>query len=193
MKSKLIITALMVLSSLSASARIWLGGEMALKTSSTSRASYLLGSGTWFEISPEVGYYISPKWSVALRIGYAHTSDSEVQLIDQKMYGTYNQVSVSSFVRYTYYRTGKFSFFADAAVGYSFLKKVYTDPTLQCISIGVRPGLAFAISPRVGLTGHLGSIGYDHQWMREKGQTLTNDTFHFNIFSSISFGAYVNF
>lgn len=192
-KRNIAIIAILAFTSITVNAKIWLGGEMTLNTHSTSRAGYLLNSGTQFEISPEVGYYVSDKLSIGLSISLAHIDNAEVHVIDQKAYGTYNEWSVIPFLRYTYYRIGNFSFYADGGAYYNALVKSGEDETLHGVGLGIRPGLAYAISDKVGLTGHLGSVGYDYQWMKENGQTLTNNAFCFNIFGSISFGAYINF
>lgn len=181
-----------VFASLSLNAKIWLGGELGLKTSKTSNASYTLNSSTSVEISPEIGKYINDKWAMGIRLGYAHHDNAEIEFIDTKVFGKSDQIRFSPFVRYTYYSTGNFRFYVDGGVGYSALFQEEEKP-LHNVGIFLQPGLSYAINDKVGLTGHLGSIGYEHYWMKRNGTTLTNNTFNLNIFGGVSFGIYVNF
>ncbi|MBQ9230539.1 MAG: porin family protein [Prevotella sp.] len=189
---KLLFIFMCAIISANANAQIWVGGEIGLKLSSTKVGDFKMDSKNSFEINPEIGYSFNDKWAVALRLGYAHFDNAETQLIDQTVIGNYNRFRIEPFVRYTFYKAGKFSFFADGGIYYSALSKSNYDDALHTMGVGINPGLRFAINDKVGLTGHLGGIGYEHSWMKNNGMKLKNDTFSFNIIDDITFGVYVN-
>lgn len=178
--------------SLHAKAQFWIGGELEVKVGSTSLGSYKIENDNSVEIKPEIGWQFSDKWAVALRLGYAHFDNGEAQLVDQKVVGNFNQFTIQPFSRYVFYRTGNFSFFADGGISFSMLNKSNYDHSLFNIGLGISPGLRFAINDKVGLTGHLGNISYNHYWMEYIGRKLYNDTFKISIFDSVSLGVCFN-
>lgn len=194
---KSIISLLLTLATLTANAQIWLGGEIGVNTNKTTLGSDKISSSSSIEISPEIGYNLNDRWAVALRLGYTHLNNHEVQLINITTTGNCNQYSIEPFARYTVLHTDKISFFIDGGVHYKALYKADYDAPLNTIGADIRPGISVALSHTVSLVGHVGVIGYDHSWMKyrgnydwipEQGNTLKDDAFNFRLLGSVSFG-----
>ena len=62
---KLLLTLVLVISSLTAGAQVYLGGEVGLWRDWNNNE-------TTFALQPEIGYQFSDKWAAGLQIGYAH-------------------------------------------------------------------------------------------------------------------------
>ena len=194
---KTVVLLLMTLATFTANAQIWLGGEIGVSTNKTTLGSDQMNSSSCIEIAPEVGYSLNDRWAVALRVGYTHLNNYEIQLIDITTMGNCNQFSIEPFVRYTAFRANNVSFFFDGGVHYSALHKSGYDSPLNNLGIGIRPGVSLALGKTVSLVGHLGSIGYDHSWMKyrgnanwipEQGKTLKDNAVNFRLLGSVSFG-----
>ncbi len=192
MMKRIALSIMLLAVAVSMPAKIWIGGSLSINTSNTSLGSYNLDANNSIEVSPEIGYVLSGKWALGLRIGYAHYDNAETTMIDQTVAGQSNQFSVSPFVRYTFHRAGSFSFYADGSVDYLSTSKSGYDSNMNTLGAAVCPGMNYAINDRLGLTAHLGSLGYQHSWMKDRGIKLKNDAFNFNIFGSFAFGVYVN-
>lgn len=198
---KTTVLLLLTFFSLTANAQIWLGGEIGVSTNKTTLGSDQMNSSSSIEIAPEVGYTLSDRWAVALRLGYTHLNNHEVQLIDITVTGNCNQLSIEPFVRYTVLRANIVSFFVDGGLHYSALYKSGYDAPLNTIGASIRPGVSVALGKTVSLVGHLGSIGYDHSWMKyrgeldwipEQGKTLKDNAFNFRLLGSVSFGVNIH-
>lgn len=192
MKKNLLLLLTLWLTVSASQAQIWIGGGLSVKTSSTTLGSYHMGTNNTIAVTPEVGYCLSDIWAVGLRIGYAHYDDAETVLIDQTLMGQSNEFSVAPFVRYTFYQTGAFSFFADGALAYRAIHKSGYDSNMNTLGLNIGPGVQMAINKKVGLTARMGFAGYEHSWMKDRGMKLKNNRFSLDVFSDFTFGAYFN-
>ena len=100
---------------------------------------------TAFAIAPEVGYNVSDKFAVAASLRF-----ESVKTGDNKFSG----FVVNPYVRYTFAKTGILSAFIDG--GASFGLSDY-----EGFEIGVKPGIAVAITERLSGVFHLGFVGYN--------------------------------
>lgn len=198
---KIIILLLMTLPFFTVNAQIWLGGEIGVSTNKTTLGNDQMNSSSCIEIAPEVGYSLNERWAIALLIGYAHLNNHEVQLIDITTMGNCNQLSIKPFVRYTILHSDNVSLFIDGGIHYSALYKSGYDSPLNDLGIGIRPGVSLALGKTVSLVGHLGNIGYDHSWMKyrgdsnwipKQGKTLKSNAFNFCLLGSVSFGVNIH-
>ena len=198
---KTIVLLLMTLVSFTANAQIWLGGEIGVSTNKTTLDGDQMNNSSFIEIAPEIGYAFNDRWAVALRMGYTHLNNYEVQLIDITTMGNCNQFSIEPFARYTVFRANNVSFFIDGGVHYSTLHKSGYDSPLNSLGIGIRPGVSLALGKTVSLVGHLGDIGYDHSWMKYHGnsdwvlkqsKTLKDNAFNFRLLGSVSLGVNIH-
>lgn len=82
---KLLLTLVLVISSLTAGAQVYLGGEVGLWRDWNNNE-------TTFALQPEIGYQFSDKWAAGLQIGYAHHYNDDAKI---------NAFNFSPYARYT--------------------------------------------------------------------------------------------
>ena len=75
MKKALFLTILSTIITMTASAQIWIGGELYFKSNKASLGGLEVNSNKSLGIQPEVGYRISDKWAVALKVRRCCESD----------------------------------------------------------------------------------------------------------------------
>ena len=141
---KTLLAAVMAVFAMTASAQIYVGGQIGFTSSSVK--VYSDGdskSGTSFKILPEVGYKLNENWAVGLQVGYsqgitsfgtfdvndlrslAHTAVGSVldvlgnsDLTDVKL----NSFRVAPYARFTFLKAGNFDFFLEGGVAYTNIK-----------------------------------------------------------------------
>lgn len=185
---KLMMIAVMAVAGLAASAQTWVGGTLGFETKHIQGADKNIKT---LNIAPEVGYNLNDKVAVAIALGYTFDSNFEVQ---GDVYD-YNEYSINPYLRYTLAKAGDFSVFVDggAKVAFGHLNGAKTNASF--VGVNVRPGISYAVSPKVTLVAHTGDgVYYGHTWMKNDGNTFYRENkFGFEIFNGINFGAYVNF
>ena len=164
----------MAVFAMTASAQIYVGGQIGFSTSSvnadTEGSSSI--SGTSFKILPEVGYKLNDKWAVGIQVGYSQgisafgTFDvndfrslaknvgsaafdvlSSSDLADVKL----NPFRVAPYVRYTFLKAGNFDFFLEGGVAYTNIKAKNVSELIS--KIPDDPTInAFEIAVRPGIT-----------------------------------------
>ena len=160
-------------------AQTWVGGSLGFSTSHLQGAEK---NTKTFSIAPEIGYNLDDKWSVAVALGYGHSSYS---------YHTYNTFSVKPYARYTFVKAGDFSFFLDGGLNYETEHMNGAKNNENSFGVFVTPGISYAISEKVGLVAHLGSgLTFDHEWEKD---SYHRNTLALDLANGISFGAYYNF
>lgn len=192
---KIFLLAAFAAAALSANAQFWIGGNMLLSTEKASLGD-LDNSTTSFGIVPEVGYDFNDKWSVAMSVGYEHDGDRTLDVLGQKLNGASNKFIIEPYARYTFARRGNFTAFVEGGLSYSNMHINGTSDragNLNSVGIGFRPGISYAIGPKVGLVARMGQLGYAHSWMDMKkvDDTFMHDKFVFGLTNAISFGAYI--
>lgn len=174
---KVILFAVIALTSMAANAQLWLGGSLGLEFLKPEGGETI----TSFTISPEVGYTLSEKWDIAIALNEnLVSSDGE----------TANSISVEPYARYTFAKSGIASFFVDG--GFSVGSVEYSDgnwydESVTAFAIGVRPGVKLTISENISFAAKLGFLGY------QKVED-SYDAFGFNVNNNaLSFGMYWSF
>ena len=159
-------------------------------------------TGMAFEIKPEIGYNLSDKWAVAVKVAFAHSGNNAQVAALVANWGinnaTTNAFAINPYARYTFVKSGNFSAFVDGGVAYSTIHINGTSDVLGNINqvkVGFNPGVAYAISPKVGLVAHLGDLSYESTWCKAKNVDVkvSEGKFNIGLWNSISFGAYYNF
>lgn len=145
---KILLTALVAVASLTASAQVWVGGSLGYTHSEADVLGTTVKQNT-FEIAPEVGYSLSDKVDLALALGF--TSD-KVKGQDAETH-----FRVNPYVRWTFYQTGAVGFFVD---GGFWVKTSSVDGEKAEFGIGLRPGVKFAASDKVTFVASVGGLGY---------------------------------
>ena len=183
----MIIAALVAVSSLSANAQVWVGGQLGFNYNTDERSNYPAKiETTTFSIAPEVGYTLDENWdlAIALEEGYRSVKDGNSS----------NTFKVTPYARYTFFKTGQVGFFLDMGfnVGVtSYKAKVGPDPeNATTWGIGVRPGVKFAASDKVTFVASVGLLGFQ-QWKQDK---LKESDLGFNVNgNALQFGLYYSF
>ena len=190
MKKTLFLSLILLTFSMSISAQIWLGGELAVKNNATSLGELEMNKKSSVEIMPEAGWNLSDKWAIGLQLGFSHFSQGQISIIDQTVTGNINIFSIKPFTRYTFYKIDKFSFFTDACIGFKSISISDYD-TIYGIGITINPGLSYDINHKWSLVAHIGNTGYEHTWMKLRNETLKDDNFKLELFSGLSFGLFL--
>lgn len=158
---KIILSAIVAVASLSASAQVWLGGDIAFGTKK------LVSGGdnlTTFTLAPQVGYMFSEKFGLGADIKLSLRNNNAAAVA-----ATYalNGISVDPadyakttfgfdvFARYIFAKTGIASFFFDGGVGFT----TYKDAGSR-LGIGIRPGVKLAASEKVDVVAKIGYLGW---------------------------------
>lgn len=171
MKKFLLVLAVAV-SSVAANAQVFVGGKLGLWHNSKADATNVT-------IAPEVGYALNNKWTLAAELSY----ELQEKAFSGKDLNTY---SFNPYVRYTAASWGPVNLIFDGAVNLGWEKIKGADAQFAW-GVGVRPGLAVNLTPRVSFVSTLGFVGY-------RDSDISGETFGYNLSSKdVSFGVYYNF
>ena len=206
---KIFMIAVMAVAAVSANAQLWIGGEIGFNSTTntfkTGAHSQDFTSSN-FTFAPEIGYNLSDNWAVAAKIGYEYSENNAeiASLVDQFEVPDYfkglntNTFYINPYARYTFLKAGNFSAFVDGGVAYGFIHLNGTSDIVSNVNmfkVGVNPGVAYAINPKVGLVAHIGDLSYKTQWVKVKDTDikLSQSKINVGLWNAISFGAYYNF
>lgn len=182
---KIIATFAIVLSAISASAQTYVGGSLGFTSTDVKGEEK---SVTQIAIAPEVGYNLNEKWALGIAVGYSYT----------KQESSLNMISVAPYARYTVAKAGKFSFYVDGEFAFASAKPEEGD-SFTGWSLGLKPGVRFAITDKISATASLGFLGYqdsaDFDGEKTFGFAFSgNGSDHFSSFNSgLKLGLYYNF
>lgn len=158
MKRFVLVLATVMVLALTAGAqqagRIWTGGSMGIKTNKISGGGKLIN----FNIIPELGYNLSERWGIGLKLGYRH-DESYVSQAKVKSDG----FTINPFARYSFLNGKIGGLFVDTGVGYSYSKEKESGIKRQEWEAGLRPGVRLNVSDNVALTGKFGFLGYQYE------------------------------
>lgn len=193
---KVILAALVAVASLSASAQVYVGGQLGF---ATGKAGDGADNTMKFTIAPEIGYNINEKFAVGIAIGFTTQNGSfyganpvtnepveGIPMSATKFAKSASCFSFAPYARYTFAKTGIASFFVDGGFAASF----YNNDGGNVWNISVRPGVKLSASEKVDFVASIGALGYT--FASEKAGK-------FNVFglgvdnTAIKFGVYYNF
>ena len=103
---KIILTTLVAVASLSASAQFYVGGAIGFQTSKSGEKD--AKAQNVFTLSPEIGYDINEKWTVGADLNFQFANQKKGENLGFEVYGRYN-----------YLKTGIATLFVELGVGYS--------------------------------------------------------------------------
>lgn len=148
---KFLLTALVALLSLTASAQIYVGGQVGFWRDYNENQ-------TNFNLVPEVGYELSDKWAIGLNVGYVYNYDNGVKA---------NGAVVAPYARFTAAQWGPVRLFLDGGFGFNTYKTKYdvgnktvTSDAYNAWEVGIKPGVAVALAKNVEFIAHFGFLGY---------------------------------
>jgi len=206
MKLKLLLSPILFIvfigtaSAQTSKGEFYLGGSMSYNYDSygsTSTYSYLSGYTNYyvtkvaaFNISPEIGYFISNKWSIGIAPTYARNSGTETSYfysytstadntISSDTYHT-NSIGLGIDVRYYCMITDKFGFFPQAGISTLNNSTYFSDGTL---AIGATPNFVFFATPKLAVNLGFGSVGYslDYQTKDHAVNASLNNSITFGL------------
>ena len=168
-------------------AQVWIGGEVGFTTNHTNGSDH---TAMELNIAPDIGYSLSGNFSVAIALGYSHTSD-----VDGSKYGmtgmtlsNVNAFSINPYTCYTFVKAGNFAFFVISGLKFRIAQAQGIENNFNQFSVTVIPAVAYSVSDKVTLASHIGDgLYYNHTWMKDVARS---NKFGFNLFHGISFGAY---
>lgn len=178
---KIIMTIAAAFVATAMSAQVYVGGSIGLNAWSSQKNAGDR-SETTFKILPEIGYNINDSWAIGTVIGYESDKWQGVQGVSESAF------TVAPYARYTFAKTGKVSFFVDGGLGFTTAK----DADWTEFAVGLKPGLAVALSDKVSFVSHIGFLGYDV--LNPKGDDNNINKFGLDLDgNNITFGLYLNF
>ena len=156
MMKKIFLSVAVAAMSLTASAQVYVGGEVGAWRNSDANT-------TTVSIQPEVGYKLSEKWDLGIGIGYAHAYNKGVAV---------NAFQVDPYARWNYVKFGPVGLFLDMGFGINTYKTKIKDGessdanTAWCV--GVAPGVRVNLTKHIDFIAHIGFLGY-----RDSNDTYT--------------------
>ena len=177
---KFFLMIAVALISLTASAQVYVGGEVGVWRNPDANHTSLT-------INPEVGYQLSDKWDLGIGIGYNHNYLEGAKV---------NAFEVDPYARWSFAKFGPVSLFLDMTAGVSTYKTKFRDNDASDANtawrIGVTPGVKVALAKNIDFVAHCGFLGYRDSDDAYDGGTLSpygEDGFGFNVSgNSLTFG-----
>lgn len=178
---KLLLLAMLTLSTLTAGAQAYVGGKLGLQhfnTNNVSTTKSLMGV--------VLGYEFHRDWSLGLGVNYANnnTEDRRIE----------TQFDFAPYVSYTMARWGMVSFFVDGEfraewsnteVQSNYYPHSTTTSSSSGWGVGLIPGISVNVSRRISLVAYLGFLGYT--------RTEDDEMMGFNFSTrNLNFGLYFN-
>lgn len=145
----LLVTAVMTLT---ASAQVYLGGEMNFWRDWENGAN-----NTTFSIAPEIGYNLDESLSIGTTIGYAYSYLGG--RVDTKV----NAITISPYVRYTWLKLNNVNLFLDGGFGFGTYKTKVNDHSgdaQNAWEVGLKPGVSVNLTEQLSFIAHVGFFGY---------------------------------
>ena len=165
MKKLFFLVAFLAIS-MFASAQIYVGGGIGFnKTDDNGEKT------TTYKIAPEVGYKLNDNWAFGLVLEYSDFDNDVCQ------YG------IQPYARYTFYKNGAFSAFADGC--FAYIKAENGGFDAKGWGIGIEPGIAYNLSDNFSIIAHFGNLGYT--------DIEETKSFGFELDNELTFGLYYSF
>lgn len=190
MRKSILLAGLIALTGICVNAQtvaksILLGGDVSVRTQQQKIVdSDRKIQNTQIHIMPMVGYFLTDQMAIGVQTGI---SSSKRRLHDEGDHADYSQniLMLSPFIRY-YLTSGKVGVFGEGSfsLGYGFLKQSEPDHTdkgnTTQFSIGVSPGIYYAIHPKMMLEFSAGWLGYQYADIKMDGNKETSSSLGFD-------------
>lgn len=171
---KVFLTLALLVCTMVANAQFYIGGGLGFWSNDDA-------DKTAYSINPDVGYVFNEKLSAGIALGYEFLDQDKLEM---------SGFSVNPYVRYTFFRSGAFSLFADGAFELATIEPDEGDSETAW-GIGIKPGLAVALSPKFSAVAHVGFLGYRDA--DEIVSAIYEPGFGLNLSNSLSFSLYYSF
>ena len=180
---KILLLAVVLFASLNASAQWYIGGSVGFGSVKPSGGD----SEAVFSILPELGYQLNDKWSVGAKVGYhkgdgiaavINSTNTRVDLTEEFIIRPYARYSAITWDPVTLFFDGSLAFASVIDRGTRF-------------GLGVKPGIAIALTDHISFVTHLGFVGFDT--FSPKGGGGSSTSFGVDFRNNCTFGVYYNF
>lgn len=177
---KILVSLMVVFAAVAANAQdLWIGGSLGFWSNSDAKGSDFK---TQFNISPEVGYNLSEDWSIAIGLGYASYKPEAGETI--------SSLSVNPYARWNAAKIGNLTLFLDG--GFS-IQSIDKGDSYTAWKVGIKPGLAYSLSPKFCIVTHVGFLGYQDCDDKIVNLDLVQKGFGLQLSNNINFGVYYTF
>jgi hypothetical protein len=163
---KIILTALVIVASISVKAQVYMGGELSIWHNNDEES-------TKFTIAPEIGYNFNEKWAIGANLIFEHEKFEGLKA---------NGFAVAPYARFSYYENKLVRLFVDGGVGYSTQKVKGHGDSLEGFEIGLKPGIAVKLNEHFSLVAKCGFLGYREDYIIGQnggGLSLTSEDLSF--------------
>ena len=198
MKKKMLLLAMLALSTLGVNAQYFVGGSFGFTSSKLSNGG-ADQDGSSYQILPEFGYQLDEKLSVGIQVGYAHgyaafgslsTTDflntatnfismyTDISEDDMKL----NSFSFAPFARYNVLELGPANVFIEGSVRYSSITTDGTpriggrgggDMKFNAFEVNVRPGISVKLGENLSVLAKVGTLGFLSAKEKESDMKIT--------------------
>lgn len=180
MMKKFLFTLAAVFVTLTASAQVYVGGEVGFWRNWADGANE-----TTFKVLPEVGYNLSEDWAIGTQIGYQYNYEKGVKV---------NAFVVTPYARWTFAKFDAVSLFLDGGFEFGTYKASgdgVKDDSHNAWGIGIKPGVKVDLTDKLSFIAHAGFFGYrdadDLEIFGKNGFGVDVDG------NALQFGLYYNF
>ena len=195
---KILLLAVVMFSSLTASAQFYAGGSIGFGSVKPMNGG---DSEFTFKILPEIGYNLSDQLAIGAVLGYQKGfvfpnesigSGNDNAALSPELIATQAGASkreaftISPYARYTAFQWDKVNVFLDGGLTFGSIKD-----TATYFSLGVRPGISMNLCDEISLVTHLGFFGFES--ISPDGDGKSGSTFGVELANNCSFGVYYNF
>jgi len=175
---KFLLTLVVATLSLTASAQVYVGGEVGFWRNYNSNQ-------TTFSLAPEVGYTLSEDWAIGLSLDYDYLYNAGSKK---------NSFTVAPYARYTFAKFGPCNLFLDGGLGFATYKYKGASNSNTGWYVGIKPGVAVNLTEKLSFVAHVGFLGYRDSDDDHPYRAFGSDGFGFNVDgNNLTFGLYYNF
>lgn len=176
---KILFTLATAFVALTASAQVYVGGEVAFWRNWVNGANE-----TTVKLLPEVGYSLDEKWAIGTQIGWQYNYNDGVKC---------NAFVVAPYARYTFASFDAVSLFLDG--GFEFGTYKYSGDvkgdSQNAWGIGIKPGVKVDLTSSLSFVAHVGFFGYRDA---DDNEIFGNNGFGLDVNgNNLQFGLYYNF
>lgn len=172
---KIFLVAVIAVMSLTASAQIYVGGEIGAWRNYNANTTNV-------SILPEIGYTLSDNLAIGTVIGWQYQYNNGVK---------WNALEVAPYLRYTFLKADKVNVFVDGGFGFH-TGKIKGFDAANAWSVGLKPGVAVNLTDKLSFVTHVGFLG----WRKSDAgaQAFGRDGFGLSLDgNNLTFGVYYNF
>ena len=147
---KLLLLAVLVLSSITASAQIWVGGNLGFGIHTSKWQDQPSSTGASVFIAPEIGYNITNNVAIAAEIivDYGRAKGTNT-----------TEFLVGPYVRYTFTNNSRINFFGEFAMHYINRK---VGDSMGGFNMQLRPGMSVNLVKNFDLIGKFNLLEFSH-------------------------------